>query len=62
MYERLLKAGISPDAMSIEQDYDALVKSLENEELPIFIMPNYTAMLEMRQVIVKHCGGTNFWE
>ena len=62
MYERLLKAGISPDAMSIEQDYDALVKSLENEELPIFIMPNYTAMLEMRQVIVKHCGGANFWE
>ena len=62
MYNRLVKAGIAEEHMSIEQDYDALVKSLENEELPIFIMPNYTAMLEMRQVIVKHCGGANFWE
>ena len=62
MYERLVKAGISEQHMCIEQNYDALVKSLENEELPIFIMPNYTAMLEMRQVIVKHCGGANFWE
>lgn len=62
MFERLEKAGISPEHMSLEQDYDALVDSLKNEELPIFIMPNYTAMLEMRQVIVKHCGGANFWE
>lgn len=62
MYERLERAGIDSKFMNIEQNYDALVKSLENEELPIFIMPNYTAMLEMRQVIVKHCGGANFWE
>ena len=62
MYERLEKAGISSKYMSIEQNYDALVNSLKDEELPIFIMPNYTAMLEMRQVIVKHCGGANFWE
>ena len=62
MYERLERAGLDSKFMSIEQDYDALVKGLENEDLPIFIMPNYTAMLEMRQVIVKHCGGANFWE
>ena len=62
MYARLEKAGIDSKFMSIEQDYDALVKSLKDEELPIFIMPNYTAMLEMRQVIVKHCGGANFWD
>lgn len=62
LYARLEKAGISPQFMRLEQDYDALVRSLADEELPIFIMPNYTAMLEMRQVIVKHCGGANFWE
>ena len=62
LYERLEKAGISPRFLHIEQDYDTLVKSLAEEELPIFLMPNYTAMLEMRQVIVKHCGGANFWE
>ena len=62
LYERLEKAGIPSRFLHIEQDYDALVKSLAEEELPIFLMPNYTAMLEMRQVIVKHCGGANFWE
>ena len=43
---------------SVEPDYEALVSKLESETLPIYLMPTYTAMLELRSVVVKHCGGS----
>ncbi len=60
--QRLQRAGIAPEFMALEQNYELLVQQLQEEELPIVIMPSYTAMLEMRQVIVRRCGGANFWE
>jgi len=62
MRVRLKYAGIPDENISVEQDYDKLVKWISEQDKPVYIMPTYTAMLELRQVIVKHCGGTDFWE
>lgn len=44
------------------KNYDKLISSLLDEENPIFILPTYTAMLEMRSRLVRRLGGKNFWE
>ena len=59
---RMKYAGIPDSNIQMEKDYGKLVEQLSGEERRIFLMPTYTAMLDLRQVIVKHCGGSNFWE
>ena len=59
---RLKYAGLPDSILSVEPDYETLVTKLESETLPIYLMPTYTAMLELRGVVVKHCGGAEFWE
>lgn len=44
------------------KNYDKLIESLLDEEDPVFILPTYTAMLEMRARLVHRLGGKNFWE
>ncbi len=44
------------------KNYDKLIVSLMREEDPIFILPTYTAMLELRARLVRRVGGKNFWE
>lgn len=43
-------------------DYDTLIDSLRDEDALVFILPTYTAMLEMRKKLVRRLGGKNFWE
>ena len=62
MAVRIKYAGIAPEHIEIERDYEKLVSGLEKQSLPVFIMPTYTAMLELREVLIKHCGGAEFWE
>ena len=62
MYLRIKYAGIPEDRIIVEQDYDALVRMAQAETLPVFLMPTYTAMMDLRQVVVKYCGGAEFWE
>lgn len=59
---RIKYAGISPDYIEIERSYEKLVNWIEQQERPVFIMPTYTAMLELREVVINHCGGDEFWE
>lgn len=42
--------------------YDQLIGKIKNEENKVFLLPTYTAMLELRQRLVKEFGGKNFWE
>lgn len=42
--------------------YDQLIGIIKNEENKFFLLPTYTAMLELRQRLVKEFGGKNFWE
>ena len=46
----------------MERSYEQLVQWIEGQEKPVFIMPTYTAMLELRQVVIAHCGGDDFWK
>ena len=59
---RLKYAGIPDESMTVERDYEKLVSSLEGIRTDIFLMPTYTATLELREVMVRHCGGAAFWE
>lgn len=43
-------------------NYDKLIESLRDEDNFIFILPTYTAMLELRAKLVRRLGGKNFWE
>ena len=59
---RVKYAGVPAERIREQRDYEALVRELENEELPIFLMPTYTAMLELRQAVIRKVGGSEFWE
>ena len=60
--DRLITAGADEAIMERITDYESLVSSLKQEHLPVFILPNYTAMMEIRQVLVKETGSREFWE
>lgn len=62
MAVRLKYAGIDPAHIRMERSYEQLVQWIEGQEKPVFIMPTYTAMLELRQVVIAHCGGDDFWK
>ena len=59
---RLKYAGLDEKAIELERDYGKLVAWMEKETEPVFIMPTYSAMLDMRGAIVARCGGSEFWE
>lgn len=59
---RIKYAGIAPEYIETERSYEKLVSWIEQQEKPVFIMPTYTAMLELREVVISHCGGSEFWE
>ena len=62
MRVRLKYAGIEDKNITVERDYEKLVTSLEGLETDVCLMPTYTAMLELRSVMIRHCGGAEFWE
>ena len=62
MRVRLKYAGIPEENITLERDYEKLVSSLEQLETDICLMPTYTATLELRAVMVRHCGGDDFWK
>ena len=59
---RMKYAGIDPARLTLERDYSALTDRLAEAEAPVFIMPTYTALLEYRPLLIKRCGGADFWE
>ena len=62
MRVRIKYAGVDDRFIRVERDYERLVASLEKETRPVCMMPTYTAMLELRQTVIRHCGGEEFWE
>ena len=62
MAERIRQTGFDSARLTMEQDYDRLVQWADQQEIPVLIMQTYTAMLELREVIVKHCGGKSFYQ
>ena len=62
MRVRIKYAGIDDKKIRVERDYARLVDWIAGQELPVFLMPTYTAMLELRQAVVHKVGGAEFWE
>jgi len=62
MRVRIKYAGIADEYIRVERDYEKLADMMARQSRPVFVMPTYTAMLELRQVLVRRCGGSEFWE
>ena len=59
---RFKYAGVPVEKIRTIKDYGALVKACVEQDKPVFIMPTYTAMLDLRGVISKNYGFKAFWE
>ena len=59
---RLARAGAGEDLQQIVPDYNTLLELLRKEKRPIFALPNYTSMMELRKVLVQASGSREFWE
>ena len=57
MAVRIKYAGVAGDHISTERDYERLVQWISQQDKPVFIMPTYTAMLELREAVIRRCGG-----
>ena len=62
MYLRLKYAGVPEERMMILHDYNELIDRMCRSEHRVFIMPTYTAMLDLRSLLQKRLGGKEFWE
>lgn len=62
MKVRIKYAGIPEENVLVEKDYEKLVDFMEQQNDAVFIMPTYTAMLDLRTHIIDRCGGAEFWE
>ena len=55
-------AGVDVDKITVEPDYDKLLQLIEKSPVPVTVMPTYTAMLALREKLVKQYGLEQFWE
>jgi len=62
MAVRLKYAGIPETKLRVFVDYDCLIKAMQNQPLPVIIMPTYTAMMDLRAKMSAAFGGKDFWE
>jgi UDP-N-acetylmuramyl tripeptide synthase len=62
MLLRLKYAGVPEEKLTLEKDYEKLSDFIAAQEKTVFIMPTYTAMLELREHLIKRTGGAEFWE
>ena len=59
---RLKYAGVDEAKIQVFYDYDPLIDAMCTSEYPVFIMPTYTSMLDLRGRLQKQLGGKEFWE
>lgn len=60
--ERLLAAGYDPAKLTVETDYARLAEQVAGSDVPVFILPSYTGMMEFRPYLARLTGGAEFWE
>lgn len=59
---RFKYAGIPGEKLRVIPDYEALMQACAAQDHPVYIMPTYTAMMDLRAKITKLYGIKNFWE
>lgn len=62
MAVRFKYAGVPAEKLKVFRTYDELLKACLAQEKPVFVMPTYTAMLDLRATVSKNYGFKNFWE
>lgn len=65
MAVRLKYAGLYTDRISVIKDYDKLLDTVLDKTMPggsLYILPTYTAMLEIRRRLKKKFGLKEFWK
>jgi len=59
---RLKYAGADDGAIEVYPTLDALAQAVQNADTPVVILPNYTAMLAVRDKLSALAGKGRFWE
>ena len=62
MQLRLKYAGASEDSIRLEKDYSRLIGDMKSSPYRLFVLPNYTSMLDFREALIKETGGDEFWK
>jgi len=62
MAMRFYYAGVPREKITVIRDYTVLTEALTDQSLPVYVMPTYTAMLDLRSTISKRYGFKAFWE
>ena len=59
---RLKYAGADDSAVEVYSSLDELADAVKNAGRPVCVLPNYTAMLAVRDKLSSQAGGGKFWE
>lgn len=62
MAMRFKYTGLPVEKIRVIKDYTTLLKEAVAQEDPVYIMPTYTAMLDLREKFSKDYGFKEFWE
>ena len=62
MAMRFKYAGIPEEKIKVIKDYEKLIEEFTTQDAPVYIMPTYTAMMDLRAIVSKKYGYKNFWE
>jgi len=62
MAMRFKYTGLPVEKIRVMKDYDALISAAVAQKKPVYIMPTYTAMLDIREKFSKNYGFREFWE
>ena len=60
--KRLTDAGFAADGVVVETDLDKLVERMTEHGGNVFVIPNYTSMLDIHGKLAALCGADQFWE
>ena len=55
-------AEVGEEKVFVEHDADKLLADLAQSPVPVYILPTYSAMLTLREKLVKQYGLQQFWE
>lgn len=55
-------AGVAPMAIRVMPDYDKLLETAGEADVPMYILPTYSAMIDLRDKLSKKYGAKYFWE
>ena len=62
MKVRFKYAGVSEERLYIIENSRKLIKKMTESKRPVFALPNYTAMMELRAALGVATGKKAFWK